>query len=71
MKCLKITMSYHLILNANDIAISEAMNADFLELFTFAPQTEFNAFQNPTYPIVRWKGRKSFNTTNWACLLIC
>ncbi|MCF2443967.1 SOS response-associated peptidase [Dyadobacter sp. CY345] len=61
-------MCYHTALTVEENDIARAMNAEFLEKDRFTPKKEFNGFENPDYPIVRWDERNIIQYFEWGLL---
>ncbi|SEJ68722.1 Putative SOS response-associated peptidase YedK [Dyadobacter koreensis] len=61
-------MCYHTKLTADVGQIELALKAQFIERDTFTPKQEFNGFQNPFYPVVRWDERQIIQYYEWGLL---
>ena len=61
-------MCYHTKLTAAENDIARAMKAEFLEKDRFTGKKEFNGFENPDYPIVRWDERNLIQYYEWGLL---
>jgi putative SOS response-associated peptidase YedK len=61
-------MCYHTALTVQENDIERATSAVFLQKDIFTPKKEFNGFENPDYPIVRWDERNLVQYYEWGLL---
>lgn len=61
-------MCYHTALTVEENDLERAVNAEFLQKDSFMPKKEFNGFENPDYPIVRWDEPKLIQYFEWGLL---
>lgn len=61
-------MCYHAKLKADASKIARHLKADWIQPDSFTPKDEFNGFESPDYPIVRWDERGIIQQYEWGLL---